>query len=1229
MAASTESLNYVQKMFIAFLGRAGAPAGMEYYAALIDADEASGKAILFDDLFYSDQGQELFGDATTIETVKIIFNNVMGRDPEDAGLIYWVNAITNGDFNVAEAAAVIADSAANDADDLAALEAKTTAADAVTAHLTANPDDIAGYQAGFAEARTSLGDVTAANVDAFDAASEVAGVINGIGFGGARTLTTGNDTVTGTDDQEVVTGIIGTGATFGQNDSITDTTSGDTDTLNLSGNANYDHTGVGGNGVSGFEIVNLDLAKQSGSAFTVTNLTNDVEQLNVEVSSTVDVVGITVAGETSLTVAGDVGGTVGTTNVTDVVVTNTGDNAFGVSGDSALTSVTATGANDAGVSVTLANDATTVLIGGADGANDAGTVSASGAVALTVNQGGNNIDDLTLSGNGAAVTYTLTGADAGTEYTVTGDQDVTLVGNTAAFTANPLTDSSTGSVSVNITTGAAPDLEQMGVLSGGLEISGALATGTATLQTGNTVTFSADQTGALTFDSNDTAAGGTISVVLENDTDDLTFSGYETVSINTGTIAAEMGNMTTGANDVLNLAGSGSLDATANGDGDITAGATTMSLSGALTLNDVTTSGADGSSMTLSGDSVTVNALDSSASNDAITVTSTANDVTIASTVNSGTGSVTITSAGDVSTGAVTAGAVSISGGDVTAGDISGTTVSLTSTNDSAASTFEEIVATGGATFTGGTWTQADANDINANGGTLTISGSTVTIASGNDVRADSIVITGAGDVDLGDQVNTSVVNASAATGNVTMAIDANDGAEGVTVQTGSGADSVTTNQAATIFNLTLGAGADTLTVTDTDAITADTGAGDDTVTLTALSGATSTINTGADDDTVNVSTTATSSVVTVATGDGDDTVTVDANSIGAGLTLTTGDGDDTITINDTGNDVNTNAGGGDDTITLADDAAGIVNAGAGDDTINLGNDADGTIDGGAGTDTLVLKGNDISDDDVSFSNIEKVDISGAANDAVMSAAQLAGDNTFELVGTGNLTNSVLTINATTGNDTTIDASSVSSQINTAGSININGGAGNDTITHNGYSGTVSGGAGADTINGGAGQDTITGGDGADTIDGGADIDTITGGNDADTLTGGAGADTFVFDLGNEAAGGANDHANDAYDTITDFVSGTDSIQVTGVGNSNEVIISGSALTNEASVIAAVDAQLSGSDNDIVIVTDVMDSGDTWIYIDVDGSNDITSSDHVIVLTGIDNGEIAAGDVGP
>jgi len=87
MAASAESLNYVQKMFIAFLGRAGAPAGLEYYADLIDADEESGKAILFDDLFYSEQGQTLFAGKETYEIVDIIFQNVMGRSPETPGLL--------------------------------------------------------------------------------------------------------------------------------------------------------------------------------------------------------------------------------------------------------------------------------------------------------------------------------------------------------------------------------------------------------------------------------------------------------------------------------------------------------------------------------------------------------------------------------------------------------------------------------------------------------------------------------------------------------------------------------------------------------------------------------------------------------------------------------------------------------------------------------------------------------------------------------------------------------------------------------------------------------------------------------------------------------------------------------------------------------------------------------------------------------------------------------------
>ena len=93
--------------------------------------------------------------------------------------------------------------------------------------------------------------------------------------------------------------------------------------------------------------------------------------------------------------------------------------------------------------------------------------------------------------------------------------------------------------------------------------------------------------------------------------------------------------------------------------------------------------------------------------NDAITLTSSSNDITIASTTAAGTGAVTITSAGDVSATTVAGGAVSIEGADVTVGAITGSSVSLTSTNDSAASTMGAITSTGDITITGGTWTQA------------------------------------------------------------------------------------------------------------------------------------------------------------------------------------------------------------------------------------------------------------------------------------------------------------------------------------------------------------------------------------------------------------------------------------------------------------------------------------------------------------------------------------------
>ena len=106
----------------------------------------------------------------------------------------------------------------------------------------------------------------------------------------------------------------------------------------------------------------------------------------------------------------------------------------------------------------------------------------------------------------------------------------------------------------------------------------------------------------------------------------------------------------------------------------------------------------------------------------------------------------------------------------------------------------------------------------------------------------------------------------------------------------------------------------------------------------------------------------------------------------------------------------------------------------------------------------------------------------------------------------------------------------------------------------------------ASNITGGTGIDTILGGNVVDTINGGAGNDIITGGTGNDVMTGGAGADAFRWV--NTAATG-NHTAIGGFDTITDFVTGTDTLSFTGATD----IVS----VQQAAVQAAVTALAAGS----------------------------------------------------
>jgi Ca2+-binding RTX toxin-like protein len=139
-----------------------------------------------------------------------------------------------------------------------------------------------------------------------------------------------------------------------------------------------------------------------------------------------------------------------------------------------------------------------------------------------------------------------------------------------------------------------------------------------------------------------------------------------------------------------------------------------------------------------------------------------------------------------------------------------------------------------------------------------------------------------------------------------------------------------------------------------------------------------------------------------------------------------------------------------------------------------------------------------------------------------------AGDTGIETVTIGTGTAAAAVVNGTTVLN--IDASLV------ANGLTLTGNAGANTMTGTAYADRISGGPGNDTLNGGPGTDTLNGGAGNDTLNGGAGSDTLIGGAGNDTLTGGNGADSFVFNFALSATTNK--------DTITDFTSGTDKIQL-------------------------------------------------------------------------------------
>ena len=276
--------------------------------------------------------------------------------------------------------------------------------------------------------------------------------------------------------------------------------------------------------------------------------------------------------------------------------------------------------------------------------------------------------------------------------------------------------------------------------------------------------------------------------------------------------------------------------------------------------------------------------------------------------------------------------------------------------------------------------------------------------------------------------------------------------------------------------------------------------------------------------------------------------------------------------------------------------------------------DQDGTA-GGANWETLVVFQNTDADDFTDANFVPGYDPDGSAP-AGETITGTEDDDTL----TGTIGDD--TINALGGDDIVFGGWPAPTSINGGDGFDfLNGEADDDIIEGGNDDDFLSGGDGNDQLFGQAGNDmprsarmattscraataidSLDGGDGDDTLDGGDGDDFLSGGSGSDVLTGGAGADIFAFQS-----------ASDGPDEITDFVSGTDQIQVSASGFGGGLIAGGTV-----SLVSGSDPTASGATGQFLFDTD-----DGRLLWDADGTG---SGAAVLIATFSNVPPLAASD---
>lgn len=406
-----------------------------------------------------------------------------------------------------------------------------------------------------------------------------------------------------------------------------------------------------------------------------------------------------------------------------------------------------------------------------------------------------------------------------------------------------------------------------------------------------------------------------------------------------------------------------------------------------------------------------------------------------------------------------------------------------------------------------------------------------------------------------------------------------------VTILTAAGANTITsTNTEGFVISSTLdndvtftgGDGADGIKI---GATTQDStlGAGNDRLIVTSAVGTSGTVDGGIGTDILEVNGDVTQAAVfnaaTIAALTGFETLAISANTGGNTFTFNPASGLPAGLQN------NVLELGANTSLTVNGLATGATVSIEGTQTtgVTLGSTA-----AGGGADQMTLSVNSTSASiglgTVLVPNIDILNIYGTNNDAgtnVVTVGSFVGNTDLETLNLSGAADFNITTGAavvdTINNNSTGDVTYVATANTTAATYM--GGSGVDTVTASALGDSISGNGDDDILTGAAGGDLLNGGDGNDTLNalagddtllGGAGNDTLKSGTGVDSLTGGSGVDAFHLE-------GTLDAANQK--TITDFVSGTDTLH----------IYDDATDLTETQVSAAAAQGLAGNDTTYVI----------------------------------------------